>query len=105
MHVVADACIVPVGTGTASVSSDVAEAIRELKKAPGLVLCTHSYGTNIEGEWDDVLNAIRAAHERLHSNGVPRVSTTIKVGTRIDKFGAGIAYKVARVEELLAEDE
>ncbi len=34
---------------------------------------------------DDVLAALRAAHEALHADGIPRVSTTVKLGTRADK--------------------
>jgi uncharacterized protein (TIGR00106 family) len=45
----------------------------------------HSNGTNLEGEWDAVMAAIRTCHERLHAMGVPRIHTDIKLGTRNDR--------------------
>jgi uncharacterized protein YqgV (UPF0045/DUF77 family) len=29
----------------------------------------HANGTNIEGEWEDVMAAVKFCHERLHSAG------------------------------------
>jgi uncharacterized protein (TIGR00106 family) len=45
----------------------------------------HAYGTNIEGEWDDVMAAVKRCHEVVHDMGAPRISTTIKLGTRNDR--------------------
>ena len=47
----------------------------------------HSFwgGTSIESEWDQVFKCIKKCHEVLHSNGVPRIYTTLKVNTRIGK--------------------
>jgi uncharacterized protein (TIGR00106 family) len=45
----------------------------------------HAYGTNIEGELEQILDAVRRVHETLHAEGVPRLATTIKLGTRTDK--------------------
>ena len=45
----------------------------------------HAYGTNIEGPWDDVMAAIKSCHEKIHEMGAPRISTTIKLGTRVDR--------------------
>jgi uncharacterized protein (TIGR00106 family) len=45
----------------------------------------HSYGTNIEGEWDDVFAAVKRCHEVLHEMGAPRVSAVLKMGTRTDR--------------------
>jgi len=44
-----------------------------------------AYETNIEGEWDNVFTAVKRCHEVVHKMGAPRISTTIKVGTRIDR--------------------
>ena len=60
----------------------------------------HAYGTNIEGEWETVFKAIRACHERVHEMGAPRISTTIKLGTRVDRHQT-MAEKVASVREKL----
>lgn len=83
MKVIADLCVVPMGVGV-SVSEYVAACERVLREA-GLEIHLHAYGTNIEGEWDDVFQAIRKCHHLLHEMGVPRISTSIKVGTRSDR--------------------
>jgi uncharacterized protein (TIGR00106 family) len=83
MRVIVDLCIVPLGVGV-SVSEYIAEC-EQVIKAAGLTPHLHAYGTNIEGEWDDVFRAIQQCHERVHAMGAPRISTTIKVGTRTDR--------------------
>ena len=67
-----------------SVSKYVAECERILKDA-GLKTKLHAYGTNIEGEWDTVFDAIKQCHQVVHEMGAPRISTTLKFGTRIDR--------------------
>lgn len=83
MKVLADLCIVPIGVGI-SVSSYIAVCEKILKDA-GLKTILHSYGTNIEGEWDDVLSAIKKCHEEIHKMGVPRITTSLRLGTRTDR--------------------
>ena len=83
MKVILDFCVVPMGVGV-SVSEHVAECERVIRSC-GLTPHLHSFGTTIEGDWDDVLSAVRKCHERLHESGVPRISTTIRLGTRTDK--------------------
>lgn len=83
MKVIADFCIVPIGVGV-SVSKYVAECERILEAA-GLEYKLHSYGTDIEGEWDEVFAAIKRCHERVHEMGAPRISSTLKFGTRSDR--------------------
>jgi len=83
MKVIADISVVPIGVGV-SLSRYVALCERVLEGA-GLRTRLHAYGTNIEGEWDNVFAAIKRCHEVLHENGAPRVSTVIKVGTRTDR--------------------
>jgi uncharacterized protein (TIGR00106 family) len=41
--------------------------------------------TNVEGDWDRVMAAIKTCHERLHEMGVPRVATNLRLGTRVDR--------------------
>ena len=83
MNVIADLCIVPLGVGV-SVSSYIAACQRILTEA-GLDIHLHAYGTNIEGEWDAVFAAIRRCHEAIHRMGAPRITTTLKFGTRTDR--------------------
>ena len=60
----------------------------------------HAYGTTIEGEWDKVLGAGKRCHEVLHDEGVPRISTSIRLGTRTDRTQTA-ADKVRSVQEKL----
>jgi uncharacterized protein (TIGR00106 family) len=83
MKVIVDFCLVPIGVGV-SVSSYIVEC-EKILTAAGLKTNLHAYGTNIEGEWEDVFAAIKQCHERVHGMGVPRISTTIRLGTRTDR--------------------
>lgn len=98
MHVIVDFTLVPVGTGI-SLSPYVAEVERILEKS-GLNHELHANGTNLEGEWDEVMTAIRRCHETLHAMGVPRIHTDIKLGTRSDR-DQRMADKVASVRRKL----
>ena len=53
MKVMIDICVTPMGVGL-SVSPYVAEC-EKIFKAAGLSHNLHGYGTNVEGEWDDVM--------------------------------------------------
>ncbi len=83
MQVIMDLCVVPLGVGV-SVSEYVA-ACQEILDEAGLKSCLHANGTNIEGEWDAVMAAVKRCHERIHRMGAPRITTTIKLGTRTDR--------------------
>jgi uncharacterized protein (TIGR00106 family) len=83
MKVIIDLCVVPVGVGT-SVSEYVAACQRVLEEA-GLEHELHAYGTNVQGDWDEVFAAVKRCHERVHELGAPRITTTLKVGTRTDR--------------------
>ena len=98
MNVIVDFCLVPLGVGV-SVSKYIAECEIILQDA-GLKTQLHAYGTNIEGEWDDVFGAVKRCHERVHEMGAPRITTTIKVGTRIDRVQT-MDDKVKSVQEKL----
>lgn len=83
MKVHADLCVIPIGAGV-SVGDYIAECQRVLEDA-GLEHRMHAYGTNIEGEWDAVMAAVKQCHERVHAMGAPRISTSLKLGTRTDR--------------------
>ena len=87
MKVLADVAIIPLGTGL-SLSPYVAACERILTEA-GLEPRLHANGTNVEGEWDAVMGALRRCHETLHEMGAPRVATNVRIGTRIDKEQSG----------------
>jgi uncharacterized protein (TIGR00106 family) len=96
MKIMIDLCVVPLGVGV-SLSEYIA-ACGEVLDEAGLKTRMHAYGTNIEGEWDEVFAAVKACHERLHSMGVPRISTTIKLGSRTDRQQS-MEDKVRSVQE------
>jgi len=83
MKVMADVCLIPIGVGV-SLSKYIKIAYAIFKKA-NLNATLTPYGTIIEGEYDDVSKAIKAAIEAVHETGAPRVSLTIKLGSRTDK--------------------
>jgi len=99
LKVIADLCLVPIGIGV-SVSKEIAACQRILDEA-GLKTELHAYGTNIEGEWDQVFGAIKRCHELIHEMGAPRISTTIKCGTRVDRAQT-MQDKVRSVQEKLS---
>jgi uncharacterized protein (TIGR00106 family) len=100
MKIIADLCVIPLGVGV-SVSAEIALCERILREA-GLKISLHAYGTNIEGEWDEVFAAVKRCHETLHAQGVPRISTNMRFGTRIDREQT-MEDKVRSVEEKLQE--
>ncbi len=83
MNVIADLAIIPIGVGV-SLSKYVAACERVLTEAR-LEPTLHANGTNVEGEWDVVFTALKRCHEVLHEMGAPRVSTNMRVGTRVDR--------------------
>ena len=83
MKAVAEIQVVPLGVGV-SVRPFVRRA-QELIRESGLVIQEHSFGTNVEGDLETILRVITRIHDVLHSEGTIRLSTAIKLGTRIDK--------------------
>src|ERR1044071_1930050 len=102
MRVIADLCLIPIGIGV-SVSKEIAACERVLAEA-GLKTKLHAYGTNIEGEWDDVFAAIKRCHEVVHAMGAPRVSSSLRFGTRVDRVQT-MDDKVESVERRLAQSD
>ncbi|MGM0534642.1 MAG: MTH1187 family thiamine-binding protein [Pseudomonadota bacterium] len=98
MNVIIDLCVVPLGVGV-SVSTPIA-ACQRVIQASGLEHRMHAYGTNIEGPWDEVMAVVKRCHEVVHEMGAPRITTTLKLGTRIDRE-QHMDDKVASVETLL----
>jgi len=98
MKAIADISIIPLGVGL-SLSSYVA-ACEQVFSEHGLEPRLHANGTNIEGDWDRVMVALKACHEKLHEMGVPRIATNLRLGTRIDRE-ASMEAKLRSVEEKL----
>lgn len=102
MRVIADLCLIPIGVGV-SVSREIAACERILSEA-GLHTKLHAYGTNIEGEWDDVFAAIKRCHEAVHAMGAPRISSSLRFGTRLDRVQT-MDDKIRSVEQKLGQTE
>ncbi|KAF9454587.1 hypothetical protein P691DRAFT_796137 [Macrolepiota fuliginosa MF-IS2] len=103
LYAVADFCLIPMGTNEPSVAEYIAECQRVLEKS-GLT----GYGTNLEGPWLKVSQAIHDCHAAVHAKGAPRIATDIRIGTRVDRDiapGTGNDGKVKRVEVILAKDK
>jgi len=99
MKALADVCVIPLGAGV-SVSEYVVEC-QKIFRQMNLDVQMHAYGTNVEGEWDEVMSAIKRCHEALHEMGAPRISTTIRLGTRTDREQT-MYDKINSVNEKLA---
>ena len=83
MKAIVEVQIIPIGVGV-SVRKEVMRA-HELLEKSGLNLTLHANGSNLEGELGEVLSTIQRAIETLHEEGVVRLSSHIKIGTRTDK--------------------
>jgi uncharacterized protein (TIGR00106 family) len=89
--------ITPLGAGD-SVGAAVSEAVRLVRES-GLPNETNAMFTNVEGEWQPVMDLIRACIERVEEDA-PRVSVVIKLDIRPGHDGA-ITEKLASVERHL----
>lgn len=63
----------------------------------------HDANDDAEGSWDECFRVIGQCHALLHENGVVRIQSDIRVGTRTDKTQT-FAQKVEAVEKLLEKD-
>ncbi|KAF9227785.1 hypothetical protein BS17DRAFT_694191, partial [Gyrodon lividus] len=102
-----DFCLIPMGTGEPSVAEHIAKCQTILENS-GLKFEMHGYGTNLEGPWSEVSKVIHECHAAVHAQGVPRIATDIRIGTRTDRQiapGEGNKGKVRRVYEILARDK
>jgi uncharacterized protein YqgV (UPF0045/DUF77 family) len=83
----------------AGVSEVVAEAVREIR-ASGLPCETNAMFTNIEGEWDEVMAAVKRAVDVVTAR-YPRVGLVLKADIRPGYVGQ-LSAKVERVEQHLS---
>lgn len=83
MKVIADVSVVPIGAGV-SVRGFVKAAHKALVDADlNATLCPNA--TVVEGEYDDVSRAIKAAMEAVYAAGAQRITVTIRMSSRVDK--------------------
>ncbi len=92
--------ILPLGTGTPSVSSYVAQAMKVVQES-GLPHQLTPMATVVEGEVDELLDLARRIHEVPFEAGAQRVVTIITIDDRRDK-PLSMQGKVRSVEEKLS---
>ncbi len=93
--------VVPLGTGTPSVSRYVAGAEKVLQEAKDIKYELTAMGTIIEGDLARLLSLAEQMHQSAFAAGAVRVVTTIKIDERRDKL-ASIRSKIAAVRRELA---
>jgi uncharacterized protein (TIGR00106 family) len=87
------------GDESGGVSEAVAEAVRVVR-ASGLPSETNAMFTNVEGEWDEVMDVVKQAVDVVAASS-PRVSLVLKADIRPGHTGQ-LTAKVQRIEERLA---
>jgi uncharacterized protein (TIGR00106 family) len=102
-RVVAEVTVVPLGTGSASLSAYVAEVEKVLARFPSLKTMLTPMSTILEGELDEVIEAVRAMHEVPFREGAARVSTTLRIDDRRDR-PVTMAGKLEAVKSKLGDE-
>lgn len=90
--------VTPLGVGD-SVGELVADAVRIVRES-GLPNETNAMFTNIEGEWDEVMDVIHRCVDAVASRA-PRVSVVIKVDHRPAAGGDALHGKMETIEREL----
>ncbi len=85
---------------TGGVGASVAEAVRVIRES-GLPSETNAMFTNIEGEWDEVMDVVKRAVLAVAEHS-PRVGLVLKADLRAGYDTGQMAAKVERIEERLA---
>lgn len=84
MSVLAEIMMVPVGTGSTSISRMVADGIKVIQQS-GLKYDVTATGTNVEGDMDTILQTVKKMEEVPFSEGADRVVLLVKIDDRRDK--------------------
>lgn len=88
--------VTPIGTGSPSVSAEVARAL-DAVAATGVSATTDASGTLLEGDWETCTWALRAAADEVLETA-PRVSVVCKFDIRTDKPQQTGADKLASLD-------
>ncbi len=101
MNTLIAVAIAPCGTGE-ELSREVAEVIRVIR-ASGLPNRTNSMFTEIEGEWDEVMQVVKDAAFVLAAKGI-RTEVVLKADVR-PGFTNMMQGKTERVEKILEAEK
>lgn len=82
---IVEVVIIPLGTGSTSVSKYVAACHKVLEQAEDIKYQLTPMSTIIEGELDPIFEVVRQMHEIPFESGAFRVATTIRIDDRRDK--------------------
>ena len=77
--IIAQVKVVPLGTGSTSLSSYVAGVQKVLANYPRLKSQLTPMSTVIEGDIDEIFRAVREMHEAPFGSGARRVSTQLSI--------------------------
>jgi uncharacterized protein (TIGR00106 family) len=85
---VIEVSIIPLGTGTPSLSKYIAQAMEALQGEEDVKYELTAMGTVIEGDLERLLALARKMHEAVFAAGVMRVVTVITIDDRRDKISS-----------------
>lgn len=97
---IVDFIIVPLGTGSTSLSKYVANCHKVLDDYPDVKWQLNPSSTTLEGDLDVVLEIVMKMHEVPFTEGAQRVSTSIRIDDRRDKKGT-MEQKLKSVKDKL----
>lgn len=97
---IVEVSVVPIGTGSTSVSEYVAACHRVLKEETRIHYQLTPMATILEGDLDILLEVVRKLHEVPYGKGAERVYTSIRIDDRRDK-DTSMERKVQAVESKL----
>jgi uncharacterized protein (TIGR00106 family) len=98
--VIAEVVVVPLGTGSTSLSSYVAEVEKVIARHPKVKSMLTPMSTILEGTLEDILALIREMHEAPFLKGAGRVSTRVSIDDRRDR-DASMESKLQSVKSKL----
>ncbi len=80
--------VIPLGTGTPSVSRYVARAVEVLQDEGDINYELTAMGTIMEGDLDRLLAVVRKMHEAVFEAGAMRAVTIVEIDDRRDKISS-----------------
>lgn len=95
MKVIADFVIYPIGTADYDINCCM-EKCEEILKQKSITFKFHENGCNIEGEFDNVIEAIKCVQLEMHKEA-PRVSSDIRLLSESDRC-TSIDDQIRKVE-------
>jgi len=100
--IIAQLTVVPIGTGSQSLSDFVAGFETELKRM-GFEPRLSAMSTVIEAEtMDRILEAVKRLHDMIFENGAKRALTSVTIDERRDRKGS-IDQKIKSVQSKMSE--